>query len=121
MLKGLGNLGNLMRQAQEMGGRVQEINEQLKVKRVQGEAGGGMVRVEANGLGEILKVTIEPSLIERQELEMIEDLIPAAVNQALRNAKEAHAEAMKSLTDGFGLPGLDEAMAKFTGGGNVAD
>ncbi|MDG2381924.1 MAG: YbaB/EbfC family nucleoid-associated protein [Pirellulaceae bacterium] len=115
MLKGLANIGNLMRQAQEMGGRMQDINEQLKLKRVEGSAGGGMVQVEANGLGEITKVKIEASLVASGETEMIEDLVPAAVNQALRNAKELHAEAVKSLTDGMELPGLDEALGKFTG------
>lgn len=115
MFKELANLGNLMRQAQQMGGRMQEINERLKHQRVEGSAGGGMVTVQANGVGEITRLTIEPSLIEGQEKEMIEDLIPAAVNQALRNAKDLHAEAIRSLTDGIDLPGLDEAIARATG------
>ena len=105
VFKGLANLGNLMRQAQEMGGRLQEVSAQLKAKRVFGSAGGGMVEVEANGLGEILRLTIDPQLVERQEQDMIEDLVPAAVNQALRNAREAHAELMKSMTDGTGTAG----------------
>jgi DNA-binding YbaB/EbfC family protein len=96
-----------------MGGRLQEITTQLKAKRVTGSAGGGMVEVEANGLGEILRLTIDAQLVERQEKDMIEDLVPAAVNQALRNAREAHAELVKSMTDGFELPGLEDAIAKF--------
>ena len=115
MFKGLSNLGTLMRQAQQMGGRMQEITEQLRQKRVTGSAGGGMVQVEANGLGEVVRLTIEPQLVDSNEREMIEDLVPAAVNQALRNAKELHAEAMKSLTDGMELPGLEDAIAKLTG------
>lgn len=113
MFKGLANIGNLMRQAQEMSGRLQEVGAQLKAKRVSGSSGGGMVQVEANGLGEILRLTIDPQLIHRQEQDMIEDLIPAAVNQAIRNARELHAEVMKSMTAGIPLPGLDDAIAKF--------
>ena len=70
-----------------------------------------------SGAGEILSLQIEPSLVERGEREMLEDLIPAAVNQALTRGKELHAEAMKSVTSGLDLPGLDDALAKFTGGG----
>ena len=93
---------------------MQEMSAQLKVKRVLGNAGGGMVEVEANGLGEVLRVTIDPQLVERQEMDMIEDLVPAAVNQALRNARELHAEMMKSMTDGMELPGMEDAIAQFT-------
>ena len=115
-LGNLGNIGNLVRQAKEMGGRMQEMNAQLKAKRVTGTAGGGMVQVEANGLGEVLRMEIDPQLIERQERDMIEDLVPAAVNQALRNAREAHAELMKSMTDGLNVPGvdIDQMLAKLT-------
>lgn len=116
LFKGLGNLGNLMKAAQDMGGKVEEINTQLRAKRVSGSAGGGMVEVEANGLGEILKLTIDPKLIEGQERDMIEDLVPAAVNQAVRKSREAHAELMQGLTSGIDLPGLDigAALSKFT-------
>ena len=110
VFKGLANLGNLMRQAQEMGGRLQEVSAKLKAKRVSGSAGGGLVEVEANGLGEILRLTIDPQLIERQEKDVIEDLVPAAINQALRNARETHAEIMKSMTNGLELPGLEDAI-----------
>jgi DNA-binding YbaB/EbfC family protein len=96
---------------------MQEVNQQLKVKRVTAASGGGMVQVEANGLGEILSVTIDAQLVENNEREMIEDLVPAAVNLAIQKAKELHSESMRSLTDGFELPGLDEALAKMTGSG----
>jgi len=114
MFKGLGNLASVMRQAQEMGGKMQEVNDELKSKRVTGSAGGGMVEVEANGHGEVLRVKIDPSL---QDLEMIESLVPAAVNQAAAKAKDLHVELMQSVTGDLNLPGLDEALAKFTGGG----
>ncbi len=115
MLKDLANLGNVLRQAQQMGGRMQEIAERLKGERVHGAAGGGMVQVEANGLGEILRVTIDPDLIARNEREMVEDLVPAATNQALGKAKELHAEAVRTLTAGIPLPGLEEALSQMTG------
>ena len=115
MLKGLGNLGGLLKQAQQMGSRMQEMQERLKSVRATGSAGGGLVEVEVNGLGEMLRVTIDPSLIEKQDRELIEDLIPAATNQAQAKAKEEHANAMKDLTGGLNLPGLDDALQSLTG------
>ena len=115
MFKGLANLSTLMRQAQQMGGQIQEQTEQLRAKRVTGGAGGGMVEVEANGLGEILKVRIDPSLDDR---EMIEDLLPSAINQAGAKAKQLHVEMMQSMTEGIDIPGLGDALAQITGGGS---
>jgi len=70
VLKGLGQLANLpglIKQAQEMGGKMQQINAELKAKKVTGSAGGGLIEVDANGLGEALAVRIDPSLIEKQD------------------------------------------------------
>ena len=116
MLKGLSNLASMMKQAQQMGSKMQEVQEQLKNQRTTGAAGGGMVEVEVNGNGEMLRLSIDPALIERGEREMLEDLIPAAANQANAKAKQLHAEAMQSVTQGMNLPGLDEAMSQITGG-----
>lgn len=110
MFKGLGNIGNLMKQAQEMGGKMKELSEELKTKRVVGSAGGGMVEVEVNGLGEALAVRLDPALIEKQDREMIEDLLPAAINAAQQKAKALHAEQMQSLTGGMNLPGMSELL-----------
>ncbi|MBI2478635.1 MAG: YbaB/EbfC family nucleoid-associated protein [Planctomycetia bacterium] len=115
MFKELGNMASILRQAQQMGGKMQEVAAQLKSKRVSGSAGGGMIQVEANGVGEILKVKIDPTL--SGDLEMIEDLLPAAMNQVSAKAKELHVEMMQSVTGELNLPGLDEAISKFTGGG----
>jgi hypothetical protein len=114
MFKGLGNLASLVQQAQQMGGKIQEVTEQLKGKRVTGSAGGGMVQVEANGLGEVLKVTIDLAL--ESDREMIEDLLPGAINQAATKAKELHVELMQSVTGDLDVPGLNEALSQFTGG-----
>jgi DNA-binding YbaB/EbfC family protein len=121
LLKGLGNLANLgsiMKQAQEMGSKLQGLNEELKTKRATGSAGGGMVEAEVDGLGALLSVRIEPSLIEKGDREMIEDLVPAAVNQAVARAKQLHAEAMQAMTGGLELPGLDQALSNLTGTGD---
>jgi len=118
VFKSLGNLGNLatlLRSAGEMNAKMQQMQDDLRGKRAKGAAGAGMVEVEVNGLGEVLKVTIEPSLIEKGEREVIEDLIPAAVNAAIAKSKELHVEAMKGMTEGIDLPGLDEALAQMTG------
>ena len=85
VFKGLGNLANfgaLMKQAQEMGGRMQALQEELKTKKATGSAGGGLVEVDVNGLSEVLAVRIDSSLVEKGEREMIEDLLPAAFNAA---------------------------------------
>ena len=112
MFEKLGNLSSLLKQAQEMSGKLQALNEELKKQKVVGRSGADLVQVEANGLGQILKVTIDPGLIERRDREMLEDLIPAAVNQALAKAKEMHAEGLRGLTGGMNLPGMDELMSK---------
>ena len=116
MFKQLGNITSLMKQAQQMSGRMQEVNDQLRSQRVEGTSGGGMINVTANGLGEVLKVSIDPELISRGDGEMIEDLLPAAINDAQAKAKQLHAESMKSLTSDMNLPGLDDALDRFVGG-----
>jgi nucleoid-associated protein EbfC len=115
MLKGLGNLAGMLKQAQQMGSRLQALNEELKSRRASGTAGGGMVTIEVNGIGEVLTCRIDPSIVGDREL--IEDLVPAAVNQALGKSKQLHAEAMKSMASGMQLPGLDEMLSQVTGQG----
>ncbi|MEX0586771.1 MAG: YbaB/EbfC family nucleoid-associated protein [Pirellulales bacterium] len=124
MFKGLGNLANvgaILKQAQEFGGKMQLLQEELKTKRATGAAGGGLVEVEVNGLGEALAVRIDPALVAKGDREMIEDLLPAAFNSAQQKAKALHAEAMQSLTGGIPLPGLQDALSQLTGGGPPPD
>jgi DNA-binding YbaB/EbfC family protein len=116
MFKGIANLASLVKQAQQVGSKLQGISDELKAKRVTGAAGGGLVEVEVNGLGDVLKVRIDPKLIESRDREMIEDLIPAAVNQAIVKSRALHAEAMTSATTGMDVPGLDEALANLQPG-----
>lgn len=118
MFKGISNLASVMKQAQQMGSKMKEVNERLKSQRVTASAGAGMVEVEANGLGEILRVTIEQDLVDKGEREMIESLLPAAINQAVSKAKQLHVDLM---TDGIELPGLDQALAQLTLGDDEGD
>ena len=101
-----------MKQAQEMSSRMQALQEELKSRRATGSSGGGLVEVDVNGLAEALAVRIDPTLFEKQDREMLEDLLPAAFNAAQQKAKQMHTEAMQSITGGINLPGLQEAMAQ---------
>ena len=116
MFGGLGNLGSLIKQAQQIGSRLEGVNDDLRGRRTTGTAGGGMVEIEVNGLQEVLRCRIDPSLFQQGDRELVEDLILAATNQAMTKARQLHAEAMKSLAGGMQLPGLDEALAKLSGG-----
>jgi DNA-binding YbaB/EbfC family protein len=115
LFKGITNLAGLLKQAQQVGSRLQQVSEELKLRRATGAAGGGMVEVEVNGLGQVLRLSIDPALVEMKDRDLLEDLIPAATNQALTKAKELHAEVIKDLTGGMNLPGLDEVLSKVTG------
>jgi DNA-binding YbaB/EbfC family protein len=121
LFKGLSNLATLVKQAQQVGAKLQTLNEQLKAKRVTGVSGGGMVQADCNGVGEVISVRIEPGLFAQNDREMIEDLIPAAVNQALEKSRQLHAEGLKSLTAGSELPGLAEALQNVTHPGGADD
>lgn len=114
MFKQLGNLMSMMGQAREIGPKMAEIAEELKGKRVVGSTGGGMVEVEANGHGEVVEIRVDDAVMSDKE--MLLDLLPAAINQASAKAKQLHMESMKSLTGGLDLPGLDDALAQFSGG-----
>jgi len=115
MFERLSGLGALIKQAQQIGGQMQELTEKLKERRTVGTAGGGMVEIEINGLMEVLRCHIEDQLISQGDRELIEDLVAAAVGQAVAKAKQLHADAMKELTGSLEMPGVQEALAKLTG------
>ncbi|HWP23190.1 MAG TPA: YbaB/EbfC family nucleoid-associated protein [Candidatus Binatia bacterium] len=102
----IGGMGNLLKQAQEMQARMAKIQEELAHKTVQGSAGGGMVQVTVNGQFNVTEVKIEPSVINSDEKEMLQDLILAAVNDGMRKARELVSNEMSKLTGGFKIPGL---------------
>jgi DNA-binding YbaB/EbfC family protein len=124
VFKGLGNLANigaLVKQAQEMGGKMQAVQEELKTKKATGAAGGGLVEVDVNGLSEVLAVRIDPSLVEKGEREMIEDLLPAAFNAAQAKAKQLHAEALQQLAGGLPMGGFADILSQLPGANPDAD
>jgi hypothetical protein len=101
-----GNLGNLMKQAQAMQERLAKVQAEAATKTVQASAGGGMVTVVANGALEIVSVNIDPEVLKASDGEMLQDLVVAAANEALRKAREMVAEEMKGITGGLQMPGL---------------
>lgn len=98
------NLGQLMKQAQEMQGKVQEMQDRLAAMEVTGRAGGGMVEVVLTGKGQARKVTIDRALVDPAEVEVLEDLLVAAINDARAKADTQSAEEMQKLTGGLSLP-----------------
>ena len=98
------NLGQLMKQAQEMQGKVQEMQERLSALEVTGRSGGGMVEVVLTGKGEARKVTIDRALVDPAETEVLEDLLVAAINDARGKAEQVAQERMAELTKGLPLP-----------------
>jgi DNA-binding YbaB/EbfC family protein len=102
----IGGMGNLLKQAQEMQARMAKIQEELGQKSVEGSAGGGMVQVTVNGQFNLVAVKIEPSVINADEKEMLEDLILTAVNDGMRKARDMVSSEMSKLTGGLKIPGL---------------
>ncbi|MFC4352811.1 YbaB/EbfC family nucleoid-associated protein [Fodinicurvata halophila] len=98
------NLGQIMKQAQEMQGRMNELQEKLQEMEITGQSGGGLVQVTLSGKGEAKKVKIDPSLIDPNDSEVLEDLILAAINDARAKVDEEAQEQMKELTGGMELP-----------------
>jgi DNA-binding YbaB/EbfC family protein len=116
MFKGLGNIASLLKEVQNIGPRMEQVTAELKEKRLTGSAGGGMVTVYANGLGHVLKIEVDQVLIEKGDVEMVADLLPAAINDVAAKSKQLHVDSMQSIAGGFSLPtGLDEALQKFAG------
>jgi DNA-binding YbaB/EbfC family protein len=115
VFKGLAGLASLVKQAHEIRGKMKGLNEELRNRRATGSAGGGMVEVEVNGLLEVLRCHLDEQLVEQGDREMLEDLITTAVNQAVAKGRQLHVDAMKSLTGGMNVPGLDAALGNVMG------
>ncbi|HTR45658.1 MAG TPA: YbaB/EbfC family nucleoid-associated protein [Thermodesulfovibrionales bacterium] len=99
-------LGDIMREAQKLQAQMQKLQEEAKKKTVEASAGGGMVTVVANGANEIVSIKIEKDVVNPDDVEMLQDLILAAANEALRRAQQMVSEEMGRLTGGFQLPGM---------------
>lgn len=98
-----GGMGNLMKQAQEMQEKMQKVQEEIAKSEVTGEAGAGMVRITMNGRHDVSKVDIDASILE-EEKELLEDLLAAAVNDAVRKVEASSREKMEEATAGLNLP-----------------
>jgi DNA-binding YbaB/EbfC family protein len=97
---------NVLKQAQEMQARLAKLQEELAGKTVEASSGGGMVTVVANGRQEILSVRIEKEVVTQEEVDLLQDLVRAAVNEVLSRSREMMAAEMAKITGGMNLPGL---------------
>ena len=102
-----GSIGDMMKQVQKMQEKMAELQNELEQKTVEGSSGGGMVKVVANGKNDIISVTIDPEVVDPGDVEMLQDLIVAAVNQTHKKAQELQAEQMATITGGLNLPGIN--------------
>ena len=98
--------GDMMKQIQKMQVKMEEVQKELENKRVEGTSGGGMVKVVANGKQEILEIKIDPEVVNKEDVEMLEDLVLAAVNQAREKSVEVQNDEMAKLTGGMKIPGM---------------
>ncbi len=98
--------GNLMKQAQQLQAKMLKVQEEMATRTAEATAGGGMVTAVANGKHELVSVKIEKEVVNPDDIDMLQDLILAAVNEALKKSQEMVAEEMKKLTGGMNIPGL---------------
>jgi len=103
---GMGNMNQIMKQAQKMQENMLKAKEELEKKNVQASAGGGMVEVVVNGKLEVLEIKIKPEAVDPEDIEMLEDLVKAAVNEGIRKAQAMIEQEMAKVTGGFNIPGL---------------
>ncbi len=101
-------IGNLMREAQRMQAEMKKAQEEAKLKTAEATSGGGMVTVVANGAGEIVSIKIEKDVVDPDDVEMLQDLVLAASNEAIRRAQELVSEQMSKLTGGLNIPGMPD-------------
>jgi DNA-binding YbaB/EbfC family protein len=103
MAKGM---GNMLKEAQKLQSKIFKLQDQLADRTVETTVGGGMVKAVANGKQELLSIKIEPEVVDPNDVQMLEDLIVAAVNDVLKKAQEMVTEEMTKLTGGFKIPGM---------------
>jgi hypothetical protein len=99
-------LGDLMRQAQKLQEEMQKTQEEAKKKTAEATAGGGMITVVANGSGELVSIKIEKEVVNPEDVDMLQDLILAAANEAIRRAQEMVNDEMSKITGGLQIPGM---------------
>ncbi len=99
-------MGNMMKQAQKLQSKMLKMQEELAGRTVEASAGGGMVKVEANGRQQIVSIAIDPEVLDPEDVDMLQDLVLAAVNDALTKSQEMVSSEMGKLTGGMNIPGL---------------
>jgi len=112
MFGGLGNLAGMMKQAKALQENMQKMQQELEEKRFEADAGAGMVKATVNGKSELVQIKIDPSV--GSDVELLEDLVVAAVGAAGRKAQDAMKEEMSQLTGGLNLPGLTDMLGQGT-------
>jgi DNA-binding YbaB/EbfC family protein len=101
-----GNMGNMMKQMQKMQKQMENMQKELEEKEVEASAGGGAVTAIVNGKKELLNIQIDESVVDPEDIEMLQDLVLAAVNEALRKAEDMVSSEMQKITGGLNIPGL---------------
>ena len=101
------DLKNMMKQVQDIQGRINGMQSELAEKTVETSSGGGMVTVTANGKQEIISINISPEIIDPSDVSMLQDLITAAINTALKSSKDMMQEELSKITGGIKIPGLN--------------
>lgn len=105
-MKGMPNMGQLLKQAQKFQSQMSKMQEELGDEKVEASSGGGMVTVVVNGKQELLSIVIDPEVVDPEDIEMLQDLVMAAVNDAMTRAKDMMNEGMGKLTKGMNIPGM---------------
>ncbi len=101
-----GGIGNIMKQAQQMQRRMAELQEDLEKRQVEASSGGGMVTAVVSGKQQLLELKIDPTAVDPEDVEMLQDLVTAAVNEAIKQSQKMASEEMSKLTGGMNIPGL---------------
>lgn len=105
-MKNMGNMNKLMKQVQKMQQDMVKLQEELQEKTVEATAGGGVVKVVASGKKQLVNIEIDPEVVDPDDVEMLQDLVMAAANEALQKAEDMVADEMGKLTGGLNMPGL---------------
>ncbi len=109
-MKGLGNIGDIMKQAQKMQKKMEDIKGNLHERVVDATSGGGMVTVQMNGNMELLSIKIDKEVVDPEDVQMLEDLVLAAVTQVVKKAQEIYQTEMNKLAGGVNIPGLSNML-----------
>jgi DNA-binding YbaB/EbfC family protein len=105
-MPGGGTMSNMMKQVQKMQKQMEEMQRDLEQREVEATSGGGVVSVKVNGKKNLLELKIDPEAVDKDDVEMLEDMIVAAINEAFRKAEEMMESEMKKVTGGVNIPGL---------------